>query len=258
MDEKKYLDQVKNQVIALSDNVGVVLGLWHPAVAELRRAATNLTAAAAASDRVRASAVAAAENTLAPETFNTDDYDDDGFEDELVQVPENFPGGAEGFQEFMQTQTNVADVNVSSMIGVVSDGNRNIQVGDVQQMAETARELVEQALEVRGLDEDAIVHDRTITITYRRLNGQELTAGQVDQILAHPYSSSLRHLGALQKLDVEATDVPSVKKAVFAVLTDGDMPLNALALGLATYRGTQVFPGIGSVEAVADVTNLVD
>ena len=232
MDEKQYLDQVKRQVAALADSVSVVLGSAHPAVVRLRQTA----------------------NSLSGQEPHIPDLD----EEVRAIAPEGFPGGQEAFDMFMDTQTIVTGVDTSTMVGVVDDGDRTVEVGDVRLMSEKARELVQEVRLDLDLDEDEPVHDRVIRISYRRLNGEELTEVQVNQILDHPYSSSLRHLGALQKLEIEQTDVPSVKKAVFAVLTDGDMPLDALALGLATYRGTQVFPGIGAVEAIADVTNLVD
>lgn len=107
-------------------------------------------------------------------------------------------------------------------------------------------------------DEELVPHgvretDNYITVTYTRLDENELTDDQVKNIIEHPISNALNKLGAIQLVTVKNTENVAKKEALFAIMEQGELSLKTLAYGIASYRGITIFPGIGQVQAVGSV-----
>lgn len=142
---------------------------------------------------------------------------------------------------------NITDV--AGLVDVNGDGNL-VEVGNFDASADAIAEQLDE-LELAG--EEIPEASNLLTVTYTRVNEGELTEANVRSILDHPISQTLNKLGNIQLLSIEPTDVPSKKEAVFVVLEEGRLPLKALALQAVAYRGVHVFPGMGAVQAIANV-----
>jgi len=97
----------------------------------------------------------------------------------------------------------------------------------------------------------------SVTVTYRRTSGEELTEDHVKQILRHPLSvRGLNQLGARMKTDLPGIDIfdgeeACEKVARIPVAEDGYIKAATVAAGDTFYGGDYVFPGIGEVNGTA-------
>jgi hypothetical protein len=229
MDEQKLIsDFIAAQLTQLHASAVATLPEDHVVVEALSRAITDIKNGA-----VR--------EPVLPAGFVQEDYDA-FLEDQVNAV-------------FPDSTVEELKANITDVVGAVQNAEgQYVEVGSVQDAAAQAKELVEAYEEENG---EELYTDHRIVINYKRLNGEALTETNVREILNHPMSAALDHLGNIQLLDIVDADTPNWKKAVFVVLEEGTISLKSLALNVAMYRGKHVFPGIGAVEASADPVNFV-
>lgn len=91
-----------------------------------------------------------------------------------------------------------------------------------------------------------------VVITYRRLDGQEFTAEQLDRVMNSDIARNGRNiLGARVRWGIDPVEGdPSAYRTTWFV-AEGDVPLAALRASCVQYRGSHPFPGVGLVEAFA-------
>jgi hypothetical protein len=122
-------------------------------------------------------------------------------------------------------------------------------VGNMRTNIQRFEEMIEMD-EPEDLPEAAT----SLTLTYERLGGGDLTQADVELILAHPISASLKHLGNYTVAEILSTADTNRKEAVLLLSGNGDLDVRALQMNVARYRGVHVFPKLGRVSAVARVT----
>jgi len=225
MDENNYLSLIASQIGTLKASAAQALGEDHAAVRALNNCYESLTL--------------------------------DALDIPARVTPNGFT--PEAFEDFLTEQAPVLENEgtdaVVDVVGTLVDENGTItEIGDAEASFAQARDIVaaheEDAAEY---GEDDIEVENSINVTYTRLDGQALTLENVQTIINHPVSAALKHFGAIQLVDVKATDNASEKQAVFAVLEEGAMPLKALALQVAAYRGITPIAGLGRIQAVGTV-----
>lgn len=213
---------------------------------------------------------------LNPEDFDADDEEADEFQvpDGLTEAQyldflegqrgmlEEVMGGLINEDGLPATPQEIA-TNIMDVVGAVPDGNGNmVEVGNVDEATRQMDEMIEQQLtEARemGLAVPEIgTPERQIQITYTRLDGEVLTDVDVQRIIDHPISDSLRYLGDIQFFGTEEGETPNSRVAIFAVLEDGRVRLQHLALGAVAYQGQHVIAGLGAVQARGHVNFLED
>lgn len=125
--------------------------------------------------------------------------------------------------------------------------NGVVTIGDV-----TDFERANRAAEEQGVEEG----EPQIIITYRRVDGQEFTAEDLNKVINHPLSKQgLERLGARVSLSVEQ----SADKASYDttwLVADGTVSVAALRASCVQYRGQMPFPGVGVIEASAKPVTL--
>lgn len=246
MDEKVYTDLIMNQLTGLKFSAERHLPATHPVNVALEKAISDiLTNNTAAAPVAPVLAKPADEDEEAPERVIpagfADEEEYDEFLDEQI---------AEAFADVDEENLGGIRDAITDVVGVLPNANGDmVEIGNVQQSAAAADELVAQFEEENG----EVEVENSIYITYKRLDDRELTDDHVRTIINHPISASLQHLGNLQFMEIRGGETPSEKLAVFGIVEEGTISLKTLALGATAYRGVHVFPGIGRVSAAGAV-----
>lgn len=237
MDETTYIENmITGQVTALLATAKGALPANHAVVKALD---TCLQSISAAQPAAPIAAVVAAERFINQDV--DDYYDDDYYND----------GG--NYVDPVITAENVQD-REDNVIGVIPTGDGGYAtVGDA---ADAARELEAMIVDHIAETGEEIETDETFTVTYTRMNGEELSKADVHRIVEHPVSAPLKHLGDIQLQLVREGEGINEKVAVFYVAEQGDFSLEGFAVNIMGYKGIQVFPGLGQVKAVGNVTRI--
>jgi hypothetical protein len=233
MNEKNYIDLIAQQIKSLYTSASGVLPENHIVLSALQECLNKLK-----------------EDTREiPDGFTEDTFNDFLTE----QVPVVFP--EKGLDNVTAT--------VGDVVGVIPDGKGNyVEVGNADESIQKVRDIIaknefyedeyDDEYEDEYEDENQEV-ENTISIVYSRLDDNELTIDNVHTIINHPISDALKRLGSIQLMEINHLDEDYEKEAVFAVLEEGPLPLKALALGITSYRGVSIFPGLGQVQAIGSV-----
>ena len=232
MDENNYTKLITDQLTSLYISASAVLPADHRTVQVLSDAVRRLNSEDAftpAAEPVRAN--------FLPAGFTEEDFNEFLTENEIT------PPVVDEYT-----------VNTPDVVGMVVDNEGNYtETGNVVESAAAAAAAVAEIEEEEG---EEIITDNLITISYKRLDSEDLTVQNVHTILNHPISEPLKNLGTIQLISVDAGEDASEKKAVFAILEEGTLSLKTLAVGVTSYRGISVFPGLGRVQAVGTVNYL--
>lgn len=238
MDETTYIENmITGQVTALLATAKGSLPANHAVVTALN---TCLQSISTAQPAAPVAAVVAAERFINRDV--EDYYDDDDYYND---------GG--GYVEPVITAENVQD-REDNVIGVIPTGDGGYApVGDA---ADAARELEAMIVDHIAETGEEIETDGTFTVTYTRMNGEELSEADVHRIIEHPVSAPLKNLGDIQLHRVREGEGINEKVAVFLVNEQGAFSLEGFAVNIMGYKGIQVFPGLGQVKAVGNVTRI--
>lgn len=221
MNENNYTDLIVQQITSLYTTAADVLPENNPVLVALKQCLNTIN-----------------DNTqVIPNGFT-----EDSFKKFLgEQVPAVFP----------DYQVDTLASTVTDVVGVVADESGNyVEVGNAE---ESIRKTIDMINEYELEEEEELEAENTISIVYSRLDDNELTIDNVHTIINHPISEPLKQLGAIQLMEINHLTEDSHKEAVFAVLEEGPLPLKALALGITSYRGVSIFPGLGQVQAIGSV-----
>jgi len=258
MDENTYLKLIVDQIKSLRISAAAGLPAEHRALGILDACIKNLESPA---------------STLGtPVPLYNDDADyAEFYEAPAAVIPDGFTEvtlaaflaeqGADGVlndgddeDEYGEPYAPATLYGKQDIVGTIIDPDGTItEVGNIDQSAANVNEAV-AAFEAE--EEEEIEVENAITISYSRLDGQELTEDNVTDIINHPISDALKHFGTIQLISINDSEEASTKKAVFSVLEDGKLSLKTVALGVTAYRGVSVFPGLGKVKAVGSVNFL--
>ena len=210
-----------------------------------------------AAETVRAASV----DSPAEET-NTGETDADEATEEVGRViPEGF-ADEEELQSFLDEQLGEgedgeeAGAAVLDVIGTrYNEDGTTTELGNKEETFQRVREIIveqNESLEEEG--QEVPENPRQFSVEYKLLDGSTLTDETVNTIIAHPISNNLHSLGNLAILDIENGEDASTKTVNFVVLEEGELPLTAFERQIMEYRGSQVIPGIGLVQAVGGIT----
>lgn len=238
MDETTYIkDMITAQVTALLATAKNALPANHTVVTALDTCLQSLTSPQPA-------VTPAAPLNRHVERDVDDYYDDDYYDDDYDD---------RGYVEEIITPDNVGE-REDNVIGVVPTGEGTyVAVGDVD---DAARELEAMIVDHIAETGEEIETDNTFTVTYTRLNGEELSTADVHRIIEHPVSAPLKNLGKVELYRVHDGEGANEKVAVFLVTEKGNFSLEGFAVNIMGYKGIQVFPGLGQVKAVGNVTRI--
>ena len=178
-------------------------------------------------------------------------------DDNATKVLTALGAGQEGVQGAVPLPDG-STVEFSATVGMPADvelGNALGLIPEAAQPREDGRHAINNVVdEVEAQLGEAIVTTQ-IEIVYTRVDGNDLTVAQAQQILNHPISTGaggLRRLGTTALVDIVDGINGASKVAVLGVLdgTAGDIDPRALALRATAYAGQFDFgPGMGVITA---------
>lgn len=252
MDENTLLKFIVDQVKSLRAAAADALPANHSALTTLSNTITELEGGASAAPRIGFQAEPARREYFAAGFHEDEDEDEWELDEDVRRIPEGMTEGQ--YDEFVLDQAEGGIEADATVVGNIPDGQGGyIEAGNAAEAFAQANAAADAQIEEAAFEGEDLFVGNSITVEYTRLNEEELTERDVHVIVEDPISDALRHLGAIQLVQVRNTEQAHVKKAVFEVLEEGDLRLNTLATGVAAYRGVVPFPRLGRIKAVATV-----